>query len=264
MLRTQQEPARAILKTSEEVAMMREAGKVVASALQLARQMAQPGVRTLDIDQAIEALFVQHNAQSLFKGYPGKVPFPAVTCISLNEQIIHGIPGPRVLRPGDLLKVDTACKLNGYCADSAVCIPVGECGPKITKLVKVAEETLALAILEVGRRKYWSEVARMMQKHVEANGFSVVERFVGHGIGRSMHEPPQVPNYVSKDMRDADFELVPGLTLAIEPMINMGKKDVQELPDQWTAITRDRLPSAHIEHTVALTDKGVVVITAPE
>lgn len=263
MQKSQHQVQKPILKTPEQIAKMREAGKLVAEALRIARSMAQPGTRTLDIDQAVDALFARHGAEPLFKGYPGKRPFPASTCICLNEQVVHGIPGPRVLRPGDLLKVDTACKLDGFCADSAVCIPIGDnVRPDILKLVKTAEEALAIAIREVGRKKRWTEVSSLMQQTIEKAGFSVVERFVGHGIGRSMHEAPQVPNYVSREMRDVDFDLVPGLVLAIEPMVNFGKKDVQELPDQWTVITRDRLPSAHVEHTVAITEQGVQVLTA--
>jgi methionyl aminopeptidase len=262
MIHRSQQQQMPILKSSEQIAKMREAGRLVAEALQIARGMAIPGTRTIDIDQAVDALFSKHGAEPLFKGYPGKRPFPASTCICLNEQVVHGIPGPRVLRPGDLLKVDTACKLDGYCADAAISIPVGEgVKPEILKLVKVAEEALAIAIREVGRKKRWTEVASLMQHHVEKAGFSVVERFVGHGIGRSMHEAPQVPNYSNREMREVDFDLVPGLVLAIEPMVNFGKKDVQELPDQWTVITRDRLPSAHVEHTVAITEQGVQVLT---
>ncbi|HQR06430.1 MAG TPA: type I methionyl aminopeptidase [Gemmatales bacterium] len=263
MQKSQQQQQKPILKTAEQIAKMREAGKLVAEALHIARTLAVPGTRTLDIDQAIDALFAKHKAEPLFKGYPGKRPFPASTCICLNEQVVHGIPGPRVLRPGDLLKVDTACKLDGFCADAAICVPIGDTvRPDILKLVKTAEEALALAIREIGKRKRWSEVSIQMQQHVEKAGFSIVERFVGHGIGRSMHEAPQVPNYSNREMREVDFDLVPGLVLAIEPMVNFGKKDVQELPDQWTVITRDRLPSAHVEHTVAITEQGIQILTA--
>jgi methionyl aminopeptidase len=255
-------PQKPELKRPADIAAMRETGKVVAEALRVARSVAAVGVKTIDIDRAVEEVFRKHGATPLFKGYPGKVPFPAVTCISLNEQIVHGIPGPRALRDGDLLKVDTACKLNGWCADAAICLPIGSVAPEVLRLVKVAEETLQMAIREVGRRRYWSEVAQLMQQHVQAAGFSVVEKFVGHGIGRTMHEPPQVPNYTSRELRRQDAKLVPGLVLAIEPMVNLGRKDVVELPDHWTVITRDRLPSAHVEHTVALTETGVQVLTA--
>jgi methionyl aminopeptidase len=200
----------------------------------------------------------------LFKGYPGKTPFPAVTCLSVNEQVVHGIPGNRVLKEGDLLKVDTACKLNGWCADRAITIQVGQVSPEKARLVKVAEETLQLAIDLLPKRKWWTQVASEMQRHVEQAGFSVVTSYVGHGIGRVMHENPQVPNYVDRETRKQDFKLEPGLTLAVEPMVNMRKGEVDTLSDTWTVVTRDRMPSVHVEHTLALTAGGVVVITADE
>jgi methionyl aminopeptidase len=244
---------------------MREAGKLVARALRLCREMAKPGVKTIEIDQAVEAFFARYHALPLFKGYPGpKVPFPAVTCISLNEQVVHGIPGPRVIRDGDLLKIDTACKLNGWCADAAITIPVGEVRPERRRLVEVAEQVLQIAIQEMGRRRWWSEVAVLMQRHAEDAGFSVVQQYVGHGIGRVMHENPQVPNFVSRDMRKHDFRLEEGLVLAVEPMVNMGRPDTRMLPDHWTVVTKDSLPSVHVEHTLAVTRQGVQVITAPE
>lgn len=262
MFRQQAAQQKPVLKTAGEVDAMRAASQLVARALKIGREMAKPGVKTSEIDAAIEQFFRDHKAEPLFKGYPGnKKAFPAVTCICVNEQVVHGVPGPRVIRPGDLVKLDTACKLDGWCGDSAICITMGEVSPEIKRLVRVAEETLALGIRELGRRRVWSEVAAAMAQHVVSQGFSVVEKFVGHGIGRTMHEPPQVPNYTSSEMRAQDFRLEPGLTLAIEPMVNMGKKDVQELPDHWTVITRDRLPSAHVEHTVALTANGVEVLT---
>src|SRR5215213_517838 len=147
---------------------MRETGKVVAKALRLCRDMAKPGARTGDINKAVEDLYASHGATPLFKGYPGqKVPFPAVTCISVNEQVVHGIPGQRVLRDGDIIKLDTACKLNGWCADAAITLPVGEIRPELQRLIKVAWETLDVAIVELGRRRWWSEVALRMQQHVE-------------------------------------------------------------------------------------------------
>jgi methionyl aminopeptidase len=251
------------LKSTREIGLMREAGKVVAEALRLCRAMCKPGVRTLEIDRAIEDLYTRHGAIPLFKGYPGpKVPFPAVTCISLNEQIVHGIPGPREIRDGDLVKLDTACKLNGWCADAAITVMVGDVRPERRRLVQVAEEVLQIAIDEMGRRRWWSEVATRMQKHVYDAGFSVVQQYVGHGIGRIMHENPQVPNFVSRDMRKYDFRLEEGLVLAVEPMVNMGRSEVRVLSDHWTVVTRDGLPSVHVEHTLAITRNGVQIITA--
>jgi methionyl aminopeptidase len=251
------------LKSPREIGLMRESGKLVAEALRLCRAMAVPGATTLAIDQAVEALYNQRGAIPLFKGYPGaKVPFPAVTCISLNEQVVHGIPGPRALREGDLVKIDTACKLNGWCADAAVTIPVGQIRPEWRRLLDTAEQILQIAIVEMGRRRWWSEVAGRMQAHAENAGYSVVQQYVGHGIGRIMHENPQVPNFVSKEMRKHDFRLEEGLVLAVEPMVNMGKADVRTLPDHWTVVTRDGMPSVHVEHTLALTKEGVLIVTA--
>jgi methionyl aminopeptidase len=252
------------LKSPREVALMREAGKVVAEALRLCRAMAQPGVKTIEIDRAVEALFAKYGAVPLFKGYPGRVPFPAVTCLSVNEEVVHGIPGNRVLRAGDLFKVDTACKLNGWCADAAVTIPIGELRPEWRRLVQTAEAVLRVAIEELGRRRRWSEVAARMQQCAEGAGFSVVKQYVGHGIGRIMHENPQVPNFVDRDIRKHDFRLEEGLVLAVEPMVNMGRPDVETKRDHWTVVTRDGLPSAHVEHTLAITANGVQVLTADD
>ena len=253
------------LKSPREIGLMREAGKIVAEALRLCRSMLKPGVTTSEIDTAVEKLFNRYNAQPLFKGYPGsRVPFPAVTCISLNEQVVHGIPGPRVIRDGDLVKVDTACKLNGWCADAAISVPVGNVRPQWRRLVEVGEAVLQLAIQEILVRNWWSEVAAKMQHLAEQSGFSVVHQYVGHGIGRIMHENPQVPNFVSRDMRKQNFRLEEGLVLAVEPMVNMGRAETMTLRDHWTVVTRDGLPSVHVEHTLACTKEGLVVITADE
>lgn len=253
------------LKSQREIGLMREAGKVVAEALRLCRSMARPGTKTIDIDQAVEALYARKGATPLFKGYPGtKVPFPASTCISLNEQVVHGIPGRREIRDGDLLKIDTACKLNGWCADAAITLIIGEVRPEWRRLVQVAHEVLGIAQTELGRCKWWSEVAYKMQRHAETNGFSVVHQYVGHGIGRIMHENPQVPNFINRDVKKHDFRLEEGLVLAIEPMVNMGRADCEVLGDHWTVVTKDRLPSVHVEHTFAITREGIVVVTADE
>jgi methionyl aminopeptidase len=252
------------LKSEREIGLMREAGKVVAEALRLCRAMAQPGTKTIEIEQAVEALFNKYNALPLFRGYPGKVPFPAVTCISINEQVVHGIPGQRIIKFGDLIKIDTACKLNGWCADAAITIVVGEVRPEWQRLVKVGHEVLKIAQEGMGQCRWWSEVAARMQRHAETSGFSVVQQYVGHGIGRVMHENPQVPNYVNREVKKHDFRLEEGLVLAVEPMVNMGRPDVETLRDHWTVVTKDRLPSVHMEHTLALTRNGVVVVTADE
>jgi methionyl aminopeptidase len=253
------------LKTPREIAMMRESGKIVVGALDICRRLCVPGTRTIEIDRAVEAYYAEKGAVPLFKGYPGKVPFPAVTCISINEQVVHGIPGSRIIKDGDLVKIDTACKYNGWCADRAITIMVGQVRPELQRLVRVAEEVLALSIRELARCRKWSEVAYQMQRHAEAAGYSVVKQYVGHGIGRIMHENPQVPNFVNREIRKSgDFRIEEGLVLAVEPMVNLGREDVQTLPDHWTVVTRDRAPSVHVEHTVAVTRDGVMIVTADE
>jgi methionyl aminopeptidase len=255
------------LKSPRELGFMREAGKVVAAAHRLVREMAKPGVKTIAIDRAVEDLYRQHGAIPLFKDYRVaniKVPFPACTCLSINEQVVHGIPGARELKSGDILKVDTACKLNGWCADAAATLPIGDVRPELQRLIKTAWETLEIAIVEIGRRRWWSEIALRMQQHVERNGYTAVEQYVGHGIGRIMHEAPQVPNYVNHEIKKNDFRLEPGLVIAVEPMLNMGRADVDTQRDHWTVVTRDRLPSAHVEHTLAITAGGVEILTAGE
>lgn len=253
------------LKSAREIALMREAGKLVSEALRLCREKCVPGVRTSEINRVVEELYNRYGATSLFKGYPGpKVPFPAVTCISVNEQVVHGIPGNREIRDGDLVKIDTACKLNGWCADSAITVMVGDVRPERRRLVDVGNQVLQIAIDELPRRRWWSEIASRMQRFAEGAGFSVVDAYVGHGIGRTMHENPQVPNYVGRDTKKFDFKLEPGLVLAVEPMVNMGTAETRVLGDHWTVVTKDGLPSVHVEHTLALTANGVEIITRYE
>ena len=252
------------LKSPREIGLMRQSGLLVAEALRLCRSMAKPGVRTIEIDKAVDALYASRGATPLFKDYPGKVPFPAVTCLSLNEQVVHGIPSQRVIQEGDLLKIDTACKLNGWCADAAVTLPIGTVSPAKQRLISVGEQVLQLAMVEMSRRRWWSEVAMAMQRMVETAGYSVVTQYVGHGIGRIMHEAPQVPNFVNQEVRKHDFRLEEGLVLAVEPMVNMRRRDTEVLRDHWTVVTRDGLPSVHMEHTLAITRDGVYVVTADE
>lgn len=242
---------------------MREAGLVVWGANQIAASLVKPGVTTGEIDAAIEKFFEERGAIPLFKGVPGKVPFPAVTCISVNEEVVHGIPGKRMLKEGDVVTVDTGCKLNGWCADSAVTYPVGKIDSESQRLLDVTEGTLNLAIELMGVKSRWSEVAVEMERFVRDAGFYVVESFVGHGIGRDLHEEPQVPNFVSSQLRrGGDFELKPGLVIAVEPMVNMGTKRVKAMPDHWTQVTLDGKASAHFEHTIAMTKDGPFLLTA--
>ena len=242
---------------------MRRAGLLVWGAHQLVSSMVRPGVTTGEIDAAVEEYFVSRGAVPLFKGVPGKVPFPAVCCMSVNDEVVHGIPGRRVLLHGDIVSIDTGCSLAGWCGDSAVTYPVGEIAPEVQRLLDCTSGVLDLAIQLMGVRSRWSDVAAEMAKYVRDHGFSVVENFVGHGIGRKMHEDPQVPNFSTPAFRrNHDFELEPGLVIAVEPMVNMGSKKVRPMPDHWTQSTVDGKPSAHFEHTIAITDDGPRVLTA--
>ena len=259
-----------MLKSARDIDRMRKAGLYVWHALQIAEKLIRPGITTGEIDARIEQFFNDHDVIPLFKGVPGKVPFPAVTCISVNEQVVHGIPGNRVLQEGDIVGIDTGCKLldagsqtKGWCGDSARTFAVGKITAVQQRLMDVTEGMLNIAIVEMGRAATWGAVAKKMQALAHKNGFSVIEDLVGHGIGREMHEDPQVPNYVSQKVMRTDFNLVPGTVLAVEPMVNVGTKKIRTLRDHWTIITNDHKPSAHFEHTLALTSSGVRVLTGP-
>ncbi len=250
-----------ILKSRREIDRMRKAGLLVSEAHKLIASMIRPGIRTRDIDRAVEKLFEQQGAIPLFKGVPGPVPFPSVCCISVNDEIVHGIPGTRKLEAGDIVSVDTGCKLDGWCGDSAWTYPVGEVDDEKRLLLKVGEETLILAIEQMAKCRWWSEVATQMEEHVASYGFSSVVDFVGHGIGREMHEDPQVPHYMDDETVDKDFELKPGLVIAVEPMVNAGTEELYVSKDHWTVYTRDHRPSVHFEHTVAMTADGPEILT---
>ena len=256
-----------ILRTPREIKQMRKAGLLVWQAHQLVASRIRPGTRTVEINAVVEEFFDDHGAKPLFKDFPnpdsGGPPFPAVTCISINEEVVHGIPGPRKLVEGDIVSIDMGCKLNGWCGDAAATYPVGRVSPDVRRLLDVTREVLQLAIDLLGKRSCWSEVAGEMERYVKKRRFSVVEQFVGHGIGHEMHEDPQVPNFLSKQLRGSgDFRLEPGLVIALEPMVNLGTKRVRQRSDQWTQVTKDGRPSAHFEHTVALTESGPCLLTA--
>jgi methionyl aminopeptidase len=247
---------------------MRKAGLLVWEALGIARQLVLPGATTASINAEIAKFFAEHNAQPLFLDYPNSETdapaFPAVTCISINREVVHGIPSGRKLVEGDIVSIDTGCKLAGWCGDAAVTFPVGRVRPEVHRLLEVTKGVLQQAIDLVCKCQWWSEVAAVMEAQVKKHKFAMVEQFVGHGIGREMHEDPQVPNYVGRGYRRSpnDFRLTPGLVIAIEPMVNMVKGEVRMLGDKWTQVTIDGRPSAHFEHTVAVTEEGPCVLTA--
>jgi methionyl aminopeptidase len=255
------------LKSKRELGLMRKAGLAVWQAHKIAAEMIRPGATTAQIDHAVEEHFNRLGATPLFKNYPNtgryKRPFPAVCCMSVNEAVVHGIPDDRPLEEGDILSMDTGCRLNGWCGDAAVTHPVGRIDPEAQKLLDVTLGVLDLAIQLMHEKSRWSQVADQMALYVGDHGFSTVECFVGHGIGRDMHEDPQVPNFSSRSLRGSgDFSLQPGLVIAVEPMVNVGTKKVKMLRDQWTQVTADGSLSAHFEHTLAITEDGPLALTA--
>lgn len=250
------------LRSKREIEKMHVAGQLVRQAHQRVAQLVKPGVTTAEIDQAVDDLFSDAGAIPLFKGVPGKTPFPAATCISVNDEVVHGIPGKRILKEGDIVSVDTGAKIGGWCGDSAWTYAVGKISDEAKKLMQVTEQALQVAIDLLPVKKRWSQVAKEMQEVVESAGFSVITTLVGHGIGTTMHEEPQVPNYDSREFRQkGDFDLRPGLVLAVEPMVAVGREDLYLHGDGWTLSTKDRSLTAHFEHTLALTTSGVRVLT---
>lgn len=243
-----------VLKTPEEVAVMARASKVVAEVLQILRQMVRPGVTTDELDKLAESEIRLRGAQPAFKGYRG---YPKTLCASVNEQVVHGIPSKRVLKEGDIVGLDLGAIVGGFYGDSAVTVPVGPIADKTAALVRVTEEALALGIEQAVVGNRLSDISHAVQRHVEAAGYSVVTEFVGHGIGRQLHEEPQVPNYGRPGQGP---RLTPGMVLAIEPMVNMGGASVKVLEDRWTAVTADGSLSAHFEHTIAIQQTGPALV----
>ncbi|MDQ3191259.1 MAG: type I methionyl aminopeptidase [Bacteroidota bacterium] len=233
-------------KTKEEIELLRESSLLVGKTLAEVAKAIKPGITSLDLDKIAEQFIKDNNAIPGFKDYNG---FPNSLCISVNEQVVHGIPNKKELRDGDIISVDCGVLKNGFYGDSAYTFTIGEVKPEILKLLRVTQECLALGIEKaiVGARM--GDIGAAIQEHAEKNGFSVVRELVGHGLGRNLHESPEVPNYGSKGR---GIKLQEGLVLAIEPMINLGRKEVMQDKDGWTIITADRFPSAHFEHDVAV------------
>lgn len=255
----------AVLKSPREIELMRAAGRVVYRVLQRMREIVRPGVCTEVLGTEADKLIAEAGGTALFRGVKTpatKFPFPSAVCVSVNEEVVHGIPGPRVLKEGDVVSIDCGVRMKGYCGDSATTLPVGRIHPDVQRLLDVTSGALELAIREMRPGRMWSEVAGAMQNYVESASFSVVREFVGHGIGQGMHEEPKVPNYTDRKQRKTDFRLEPGLVLAVEPMVNMGSADVRAGDSTgWPQVTKDGRWSAHFEHTVAVTPTGVDVLT---
>jgi methionyl aminopeptidase len=247
------------IKSERELELMREAGRVNALALAAAIAAVRPGATTADLDAAAADVLRKHGAKSAFKGYPGPYPFPAVTTVCLNEQLVHGIPGKRQLREGDIVSIDCGAVVDGFVGDSAMTVAVGEVSAEAQRIMDVTLQSLLAGIEKmcVGNRS--GDVSAAIQACVEGQGFTVVREYTGHGIGRNMHEDPQVPNFGTQG---TGVHLRAGMTIAIEPMVMAGTPETEVEEDRWTVVSRDRKLTAHYEHSVAVTPNGPIVLTA--
>jgi len=253
------------IKNSEAIRRMRESCAIAATILARLKEQVRPGITTYDLDQIGRDLISSFGARSAPYGYQhgsGR-PYPAYTCLSVNEEVVHGIGSlKRILRDGDIISVDVTVEYNGYIGDNAVTVPVGTLAPRVAELVKVTEEALAIGIAQATVGNRIGDISEAVQAFVESHGFGIVREMVGHGVGQKMHEEPQIPNFVDRK-RNRTEEIKPGMTLAIEPMVNLGRHEVRTLSDGWTVVTADGKPSAHFEHTVLTTESGPEILTIP-
>lgn len=253
------------LRSRREIGLMRKAGAVVADVLSQLQEFAKPGVTTAQLDSMALQMTTDVRAEALFKGVRSphaRIPFPGAICTSVNEQVVHGIPSQDTkLKRGDILSIDFGARVDGYCGDAAVTIAIGEISEDKRRLMDVTKHVLGIAIAKARPDVKWSQIAAQMQEYTESAGFSIVRDFVGHGIGREMHEEPKVPNFVSDELLADDIVLTEGMVLAVEPMINAGSNVVRTMKNGWTVVTRDGKCSAHFEHTIAIVDNGCEVLT---
>lgn len=247
------------IKNKEELNKMRNAGKAVAEVLSRLKEEAKEGVTTWELNEIAEGIASSKSFKAAFKGYAN---FPASVCFALNEEVVHGIPSKKtVLKNGDILGMDFGAYLDGYYGDSAITVAIGEVSPTAEKLLNVTEASLYKGINKATTSNRVFDISEEIQTYVEGNGFSLVRTFVGHGIGKSLHEDPQVPNFVPESSDGRGIKLKAGMVIAIEPMVNVGTPDVKVLDDGWTAVTSDGKLSAHFEHTVAISENGPEVLT---
>jgi methionyl aminopeptidase len=244
-----------ICKTPREIEIMREAGKIVALTRKELEKHIRPGITTKELDAIAEEVIRQYGAIPSFKGYNG---FPGSICASVNEELVHGIPGNRVLKEGDIISIDVGAQYNGYHADSAWTYPVGEIAEETKKLLEVTEKSLYIGLEEAKPGARLSNISHAIQMYVESHHFSIVREYVGHGIGQDLHEDPQIPHYGPPNKGP---RLKPGMTLCIEPMVNAGSRYVKTLADNWTVVTVDGKMCAHFEHTIAITENGYEILT---
>ncbi len=245
-----------LLKNKDELKALRASNRIVAETLQELKNHISPGITTKELDVIAENYIRKNKGKPAFKGYRG---YPATLCISINEEVVHGIPGPRTLKEGDIVSIDVGVFRGGFYGDAAVTVAVGRVSPEAESLMKATEESLYKGIDKIRPGNRLADVSRAVQAHVEANGFSVVRDFVGHGIGRNLHEDPQVPNFFSPSTFNP--RLKEGMVLALEPMVNQGSYKVEVLEDGWTAVTKDGKLSAHYEHSIAVTDNGPWILS---
>jgi methionyl aminopeptidase len=249
-----------VIKSSQEIATLREAGRINARALEAVRQLIRPGVTTAELDAAAEDVIRKHGAVPTFKGYPGAYPYPASICVSINEQLVHGIPGKRKLQAGDVVSIDCGSTFEGFVGDSAFTIGVGEISAQAQRLIEVTEQALYVGIKQMRANNRVGDVSAAIQEFVESSGFNVTREYTGHGVGRQMHEGPQVPNY---GIAGRGQILRKGMTIALEPMVLVGTSQTRVLPDQWTVVSADGSLTAHWEHSVAITDGEALILTLP-
>jgi methionyl aminopeptidase len=242
-------------KSKRELEKMRAAGQLIGRVLKELRKVVEPGITTIEVDRAAERMIRDAGALPTFKGYHG---FPFSICASVNEQVVHGFPSKYKLKDGDIFSIDCGATLEGYVGDTATTIPVGRVDSALLRLIRIAEECLDRAIAQCRHGKHLGDIGWAVQQHAEENGYSVVREYVGHGIGRRMHEPPQIPNYGSPGK---GAKIKNGYVFAIEPMLNVGAHYTRQLSDGWTVVTADGKPSAHVEHTVAITEEGPQIFT---
>ncbi|MBO9386197.1 MAG: type I methionyl aminopeptidase [Thermomicrobium sp.] len=246
-----------VLKRPEQIRLMREAGKIVAEVLATLAETVRPGITTAELDRIAERIIRRHGAVPSFKGYRG---FPASICVSVNEEVVHGIPGSRVLTEGDIVGIDVGARYRGYHGDATITVPVGRVSPEAEKLLRVCREALEIGIAQAHAGRRLTDISHAIQQHVEAHGFSVIRNLYGHGIGRSLHEEPMLPHY---GLPGQGPLLRPGMVITIEPMIAAGRPETHVLPDRWTVVTADGSLSAQFEHTVAITENGPEILTLP-
>ena len=249
------------IKTKKEIDLIRESSRIVAETLQLLKRNVRPGITTKELDQIAEDYILSNNAIAAFKGYSqggSSIDYPGAICASIDEQVVHGIPGSRVLKEGEIISLDVGVKKNGYYGDAALTVAVGNISEEKRKLMEVTEKSLYLGIEQAIENNKIHDISAAVQEYVEVNGFSVVRDLCGHGVGKHLHEDPSIPNF---GKQGTGPKLKNGMTIAIEPMVNLGRFDVRTLFDGWTVVSTDGLPSAHFEHTILITDSNPEILS---